>query len=72
MHFNLLHWLMTASVLIAVLLALSGCAYHATAPRWNWYQRAGQVEDNASQLLRKDCAGLNQATNEDFAKLEND
>lgn len=69
MHFNMAHWLITVSVLIAVLLALSGCAYHAAAPRWNWYQRTAQVEDNASQLLRKDCAGLNRITNEDFRKM---
>lgn len=61
-------------LLLAVLLfAMTGCAtVRPGPPRMNWYQRISNTEDNASQLLRKECRGLNQESNQDFYKLESE
>ena len=51
-----------------ILILLSGCAYHPVH-HFTWTQRASIQADNASELLRNDCASLNQETNRDFQDM---
>lgn len=54
--------------LAVILILLSGCAYHPVH-HFTWSQRMSMQADNASELLRNECASLNQETNRDFQDM---